>query len=897
MHDNPPLCIILAAGRGTRMRSKTMHKACFPIAGRPAILRVMDAFTQAGVNRFAVVVGAMAGQVVETVGAEYPDAMFVYQPQQLGTGNATRIGVMPLQSIGYNDPVIVTMGDKLIDPKAVTQLLTSFTNENADATVGVLPRLVGSAGGRVLVRNDGSFAGIVETRDIQKAAILEKTLQVINTTQAETATALDSLVEQVEATMPDPTKRRIALGVVDEALQKKDLLALAEAYKTMGPDPYLLSLGQSRFTVAQANEAQFRNAALYIFKAAALYEGLRWLTTDNAQKEEYLTDGVNYLANALTAQGTPAYRVNHCLLDPADILTYNNPEELLVVEEQYRQRLAQVSISEPKLPAGSYRSVHSWLSLLNAGGPGLEALMTDIYGRDQNLWQERIAAYKQALTTFAQRFGTDRKVILVRAPGRVNLMGRHIEHRGGNVNVMAINKETVLVAATRDDDLVRISNTQSEHYPDAQFSIGTEVADLPWHDWLDYINNDHVQGLVRESKGNWVNYVKAAFLRLQFQFRDVRIRGIDAVVTGNIPVAAGLSSSSSIVVAAAEAAAALNGMEVTPQDFVDLCGEGEWYVGSRGGAGDHAAMKFSRRGYLTQIGFFPFGVKGSVPFPADYRLVVANSHIKAQKMTNAKDTFNQRVASYEFGLMLLKKAFPRLAPHMVRLRDVNSNTLNLRPSEIYEMLLSLPETMSRSEIVKQCASDNGEALERIFSSHNEPETYLLRSVVLYGVAECSRAEMCRTLLEQGDVSALGQLMLISHDGDRVAKYTSDGKVLQQQPYNYMAPEAYLQNLIANLRSEDPARVAAAQLHKQPGGYACSTTEIDFIVDTVKQIPGVVGAQLSGAGLGGCVMILVRQDAVESLQRVLTEQYYQPNKLQPDITVCSPVKGSGLISVG
>jgi len=555
--------------------------------------------------------------------------------------------------------------------------------------------------------------------------------------------------------------------------------------------------------------------------------------------------------------------VRHCPLDPADILTYNNPEELLEIEEQFRQRLAKVSVSEPQLPAGSYRSVHNWLALLTTGGPGLEALMTDIYGRDLSLWQERIAVYKKALLTFAERFGTERKVILVRAPGRVNLMGRHIEHRGGNVNVMAINKETVLVAAAREDDLVRITNTESEQYPDAQFRIGAEVADLPWHDWLDYINNDHVQGLVKESKGNWVNYVKAAFLRLQFQFRAVRIRGIDAVVTGNIPVAAGLSSSSSIVVAAAEAAAALNSMQVTPQDFVDMCGEGEWYVGSRGGAGDHAAMKFSRRGYLTQIGFFPFGVKGSVSFPADYRLVVANSHIKAQKMTNAKDTFNQRVASYEFGLMLLKKAYPRLAEHMMRLRDVNPNTLNLRPSDIYEMLLSLPQTMTRSEVTKELSGDYGEALARIFTSHCEPETYLLRSVVLYGIAECQRAQMCRTLLEQGDINALGRMMLISHDGDRVASFSGPGRQMQPQPYNYAAPEAYIQGLINDLRSEDPIKVAAAQLHKQPGGYACSTPEIDYIVDTAKQVPGVVGAQLSGAGLGGCVMILVRQDAVDT----------------------------------
>ena len=148
-----------------------------------------------------------------------------------------------------------------------------------------------------------------------------------------------------------------------------------------------------------------------------------------------------------------------------------------------------------------------------------------------------------------------------------------------------------------------MANTEGA-FPSEEFRIGLEIADLPRDDWLSYLSHERVQRLVRDSHGHWVNYVKAAFLRLQFQCRDRRITGMDAVFCGNIPVAAGLSSSSAVVVASAEAAAALNDVDLAPQDFVDLCGEGEWYVGTRGGAGDHAAMKFSKRGQLTQIGFW-----------------------------------------------------------------------------------------------------------------------------------------------------------------------------------------------------------------------------------------------------------------------------------------------------
>jgi len=899
-------CIILAGGRGTRMRSNTTHKVCFPIAGRPAILRSLDTYTSAGINNFSIVVGAMAGQVVETVGQEYPEVTFVYQPQQLGTGNATRIGVAPLEAIGYDGNILVTMGDKLIEASAIRKLMKTFTEQQLDMVVGVLPCRKDSSGGRIIQRADGRLAGIVETRDVQKAAILEEAYRVIALGEKERAAAFEALAVEVEKTIPNAEKRRIALGPLAAALSERDIAAVTKALHAGDPEMRFISLGKNRFTAAQAAEACYENAALYLFKAPALYEGLKWITADNAQKEEYLTDAVNYLANAVDAEGRAKFAVGYAVLNPEEVLTYNNPEELLAVEEAFRRRHAKIVITEkPALPKSRFRPVRAWLQLLEHGGQALDTTLNDIYGADKTLHAERIAAFVRVLRRFCEFHGYERKVILVRAPGRVNLMGRHVEHRGGNVNVMAINKETVLVAAPREDDVVNISNTDSARFPERQFDIGKEVAGLPWDDWLNYIDHERVQNLVKSSGGDWVNYVKAAFLRLQFQFKNVRLRGIDAVYEGNIPIAAGLSSSSALVVATAEAAAALNEMDVTPQDFVDLCGEGEWYVGSRGGAGDHAAMKFGRRGAVTQIGFFPFKVGRAVPFPDEYRLVVANSHIKAQKMTNAKDTFNQRVASYEFGLMLLKEAYPQWAERMARLRDVNPETLGVRPSVIYQMLLGLPERMTPAEVWATLGGKHAAALERICRSHAQPEEYLIRSVVLYGIAECARARMCLNYLEKGDIVGLGRLMQISHDGDRVSRLVegegaeADGSVepsASMVPYDYNAPDSYLQRLIEDLQSEDPERVAAAQIHLQPGGYACSTSEIDGMVDVAGKVPGVVGAQLSGAGLGGCVMVLVHRDSVEALQQTLAEKYYYPRRLEPDITVCVPVKGSGLLDI-
>ena len=405
-----------------------------------------------------------------------------------------------------------------------------------------------------------------------------------------------------------------------------------------------------------------------------------------------------------------------------------------------------------------------------------------------------------------------------------------------------------------------------------------------------------------------MNYVKAPVLRLQYLYKTKKLRGMDVAFTGNIPIAAGLSSSSAVVVASAEAAVALNQLDVTPQSFVDLCGEGEWFVGSRGGAGDHAAMKFGERGYVTTLGFFPFGYRGSFQFPEGYRMLIANSYVKANKTTNAKDIFNQRVASYEFAVMIIKDKHPKLAEKIKYLRDINPETLGLLPSAIYELLLELPEKLTQEELFNKISDKHHKDINRIIASHDEPEYYLIRSVALYGIAECMRAKVCKELLENGEYEKFGTLMKISHDGDRVVYYDENNDCHDGDrevdydgqgnchDYDYSYPDDKLKGLIRDLESQNPKLVQQAQLEMQPGGYACSTPEVDFIVDVTSRIEGVVGAQLSGAGLGGCVMILVKEDAVDKVIETLEQEYYRPRGLENGITVCVPVKGSGVLAV-
>jgi N-acetylgalactosamine kinase len=73
-----------------------------------------------------------------------------------------------------------------------------------------------------------------------------------------------------------------------------------------------------------------------------------------------------------------------------------------------------------------------------------------------------------------------------------------------------------------------------------------------------------------------------------------------------------------------------------------------------------------------------------------------------------------------------------------------------------------------------------------------------------------------------------------------------------------------------------------------GAYACSLPEIDRIVDIACREAGVEGAQLAGAGLGGCVMVLVQKPQTQALLKQLTALGIQADVFRPIAGACSLV---------
>ena len=530
-------------------------------------------------------------------------------------------------------------------------------------------------------------------------------------------------------------------------------------------------------------------------------------------------------------------------------------------------------------PSGNRLRPSRWLEAVVKGN--LDSQLRENVGEDPGLSAEHRELLVRALRGFLKNFGDSEAVSIVRAPGRINLIGMHVDHRGGCVNPVAI-KETIVVAAPRRDDRVNLAN-ESADFPPRSFRISEELPEKTVEDWDDWTARNLTALGSRGLAGDWSNYSRAAGLylanrlRRQHDLPPERFTGLDAFVTGNMPMAAGLSSSSTLVVSLARLFILFNGLEIGDNELIDLCGEAEWYVGTRGGKGDHAAIILSRQGRITRIAFFPFGCH-SFEFPPEYRVVVCNSMILSRKSATTRHAFNERIASYEIGFLLLKEILGEhgFAPgRLVMLRDLNPENLGVSDRELLELLLELPVTISRHAVEKRLSERHGEILRKLWQTHPEPEGgYPIRDVCLFGAAECLRASLAGKVLEKGPIEQFGRLMNVSHDGDRVTRLADGARVEWRSRFD------------RNLLDKEPE----AQLHLQPGGYRVSTPEIDELVDLALGVEGVLGARLTGAGYGGCVAVLVHERAVAGLLERLERSYYSPRGWERRAEVCRPVRG-------
>ncbi|HIH0818598.1 TPA: galactokinase [Vibrio cholerae] len=235
-------------------------------------------------------------------------------------------------------------------------------------------------------------------------------------------------------------------------------------------------------------------------------------------------------------------------------------------------------------------------------------------------------------TTFAQRFGYD-ATHLVQAPGRVNLIGEHTDYNDGFVLPCAINYQTVVAAAKREDSRVRLVAVDYDNDTD-EFDLREEIAFQPKKMWSNYI-----RGVIK------------CLIERGFEFN-----GADIVVSGNVPQGAGLSSSAALEVVIgqtfkelyqlkiSQAEIALNGQQAENQFVGCNCGIMDQMISAQGQA--NHAMLLDCRSLQTE----------AVAMPEQMAVVILNSNKKRGLVESEYNTRRQQceAAAKTFGVKALR---------------------------------------------------------------------------------------------------------------------------------------------------------------------------------------------------------------------------------------------------
>jgi UDP-N-acetylglucosamine diphosphorylase/glucosamine-1-phosphate N-acetyltransferase len=159
-----PSAIILAAGKGTRMKSD-LPKVCHPIGGRAMVCAVVDACLQAGVGRIVVVVGYKQELVREAL-ASYADRVeFAVQDEQLGTGHAVMCARGAFSGDSGGDVFVLCGDGPLIRAETLETVLARHRGSGASATLATSVIEDPSGYGRVVRDEQGRFERIVEQKN------------------------------------------------------------------------------------------------------------------------------------------------------------------------------------------------------------------------------------------------------------------------------------------------------------------------------------------------------------------------------------------------------------------------------------------------------------------------------------------------------------------------------------------------------------------------------------------------------------------------------------------------------------------------------------------------------------------------------------------------------------
>lgn len=236
--------------------------------------------------------------------------------------------------------------------------------------------------------------------------------------------------------------------------------------------------------------------------------------------------------------------------------------------------------------------------------------------------------------------------VVVRAPGRVNLIGEHTDYNQGWVLPMAINSQVFIAANPRTDHQVNLVALDLDKAHTSFFL--SDMQPNPVQSWSNYIIG-----------------VAALLKQANFSFP-----GFNAVISGNIPMGAGLSSSAALLVATATLIQHLGQFFLDKVKLAEICQQAEnLFCGVQSGIMDHFVISLAQEGNALLIDCKDLSYQ-QIPLPLGSAILICNT-MKSRHLSNSD--YNTRRSECADALALLEKAYDK---RFLSLRDVSLAELN-----------------------------------------------------------------------------------------------------------------------------------------------------------------------------------------------------------------------------
>lgn len=482
------------------------------------------------------------------------------------------------------------------------------------------------------------------------------------------------------------------------------------------------------------------------------------------------------------------------------------------------------------------------------------------------------ARYASVTGKFAEEYGHSHEFV-ARAPGRVNLIGEHIDYCHFSVLPMAIEVDVIAAVGECEGSTISISNT------DKRFQ--TEHIEIP---------ADGSVVTIDQTKQLWGNYFKCGLIvahkYILERNLEFRLKAFNALFDGNVPTGGGLSSSAAFCIAATLSCLKVNGINnVSKSDLTRITVVCEHYVGLSNGGMDQSASVNGEESKVLLVSFKPKLEASAFSLPTtnpDTVFLISNSLITANKTETAPTNYNLRVVEVAIAADLIAKKFNLKVD-----QDSNLQTATLRGvfDAYFTQILNEPTWDGKDTTVGIDRLQRMLTLVDILYNEDEKEgvtTEQAAAFVGLDAGSFQKKYLSQFTVRYEKLNLYKRTKHVYSDALRVLQTLQIAREFDGDSQKFF-------NDLGTLMDE--SQVSTRYLNM------ASAPSCDELCE-LGRLNGSYGSRVTGAGFGGCIVHLTDVEKLPALREALVEKYYKKNfpgisaaEIEDAIVISKPAMGA------